>query len=212
VQERDVERGRTDDRVLHLPGRPDPLPYSQFIEEERRIINPDFKPLFAAVRGLTVTVNAPPPTHRQRSVASTVVDLAHSLTRKRASTPVDILHDLDFYLKPGEMTLLLGAPGTLDICHIYFKHSRVYSNNHLCNITGCGKSVLLKLLANQLHAGRVKGSVTFNGLVPDRDTHHSSVAFVQQADVHFGTVKVFPLPYEVCRVDLCDVSLLMLMG
>jgi hypothetical protein len=115
VQEHDVERGRTDDRVLHLPGRSDPLPYSQFIEEERRIINPDFKPLFAAVRGLTVTVNAPPPTHRQRSVASTVVDLAHSLTRKRASTPVDILHDLDFYLKPGEMTLLLGAPGTPDV-------------------------------------------------------------------------------------------------
>ncbi|ELR10948.1 ABC2 type transporter superfamily protein [Acanthamoeba castellanii str. Neff] len=165
TMECDVERGRTDDRVLHLPGRPDPLPYSQFIEEERRIINPDFKPLFAAVRGLTVTVSAPPPTHRQRSVASTVVDLAHSLSRKRASTPVDILHDLDFYLKPGEMTLLLGAPG-------------------------CGKSVLLKLLANQLHAGRVKGSVTFNGLVPDRDTHHSSVAFVQQADVHFATLTV----------------------
>jgi len=57
--------------------------------------------------------------------------------------------------------------------------------------------VLLKLLANQLHAGRVKGNVTFNGLVPDRDTHHSSVAFVQQADVHFGTVEMFPLPAKL---------------
>lgn len=66
--------------------------------------------------------------------------------------------------------------------------------------------MLLKLLANQLHAGRVKGSVTFNGLVPDRDTHHSSVAFVQQADVHFGTVTVFPLPCEVCRVSICVTS------
>jgi ABC-type multidrug transport system ATPase subunit len=61
----------------------------------------------------------------------------------------------------------------------------------------------LKLLANQLHAGRVKGSVTFNGLVPDRDTHHSSVAFVQQADVHFGNVEVFPLPAMQLAREWC---------
>ena len=87
------------------------------------------------------------------------------------------------------------------MCHPAYT-TCAHSNTHVY-ITGCGKSVLLKLLANQLHAGRVKGNVTFNGLVPDRDTHHSSVAFVQQADVHFGNVEVFPLPAKQVGREWC---------
>jgi ABC-type multidrug transport system ATPase subunit len=117
------------------------------------------------VSHLTLSVHAPPPTSHHRDVLSLLTNQLKRLVPKKRPQTVNILNDLSFYARPGEMTLILGAPG-------------------------CGKSSLLKLLANRLRAGKVEGSLTFNGTVPKRKHYHRDVAFIQQEDVHMATLTV----------------------
>ncbi|KYQ91324.1 ABC transporter G family protein [Tieghemostelium lacteum] len=77
----------------------------------------------------------------------------------------NILTDLNFFLKPGSMTLLLGAPG-------------------------CGKTSLFKVLAHQLHNETIEGSVLFNGSQAHGPTHHRDVGYVVQEDHHMAPFTV----------------------
>ena len=139
--------------------------FSDYIKQTRQLINPNFQPIFAAVSHLTLSVHAPPPTNHHRDVWALFANQINRLVPAKRPQPVAILNDLSFYARPGEMTLVLGAPG-------------------------CGKSSLLKLLANRLRAGKVHGSLTFNGKVPKRKHYHRDVAFIQQEDVHLATLTV----------------------
>eukprot|EP00026_Physarum_polycephalum_P000679 Phypoly_transcript_00680.p1 GENE.Phypoly_transcript_00680~~Phypoly_transcript_00680.p1 ORF type:complete len:1306 (+),score=176.26 Phypoly_transcript_00680:244-4161(+) len=76
-----------------------------------------------------------------------------------------ILDEVSFGIKPGQMTLVLGAPG-------------------------CGKSTLFNVLANQVKVGRLSGEVLFNGKPANERTHHREVAFVSQEDVHFPMLTI----------------------
>lgn len=80
---------------------------------------------------------------------------------------VNLIDDVSLYFKPGTMTLVLGAPG-------------------------CGKTTLFKVLAN--HGAKKKktqtGEVLFNGHPASKKTHHQSVAYVTQEDLHFPTLTV----------------------
>ncbi|ELR12117.1 ABC transporter, ATPbinding domain containing protein, partial [Acanthamoeba castellanii str. Neff] len=139
--------------------------FSDWIKETRQVNNPNFEPIFVAVDNLTYRVPALPPTRHHRSVFSVVADAVRRFIPEKGPKPIPILDDVSFYLKPGQMTLLLGAPG-------------------------CGKSSLLKLLANRLRVGKVEGNLTFNGKVPKRKHYHRDVAFIQQEDVHLPTLTV----------------------
>ncbi len=87
------------------------ITFKEYIAKEREIINPNFKPIFAAVSHVTYSVMVSPPTTHHRDVASMVSSpLSYVLPSKRP-VPINILDDVSFYLRPGEMTLLLGAPG-----------------------------------------------------------------------------------------------------
>ncbi|EFA85848.1 ABC transporter G family protein [Heterostelium album PN500] len=78
---------------------------------------------------------------------------------------LDLLHDMSFYLKPREMTLILGSPG-------------------------CGKSSLFKVLAGQVKDAKLEGSLLFNGHPINHKNHHRDVAFVTQEDYHMPLLTV----------------------
>ncbi len=95
--------------VVQLPSGT--ITFKEYIAKEREIINPNFKPIFAAASHVTYSVMVSPPTTHHRDVVSMVSSpLSYVLPRKRP-VPINILDDISFYLRPGEMTLLLGAPG-----------------------------------------------------------------------------------------------------
>eukprot|EP01132_Coremiostelium_polycephalum_P000972 gene972-1237_t len=76
-----------------------------------------------------------------------------------------ILEDLNFFLKPGSMVLMLGSPG-------------------------CGKTSVFKALAHQTHDEKISGSLLFNGRPADSDTHHRDVSYVVQDDHHMAPFTV----------------------
>jgi ABC-type multidrug transport system fused ATPase/permease subunit len=129
-----------------------------YIVQERSRLAPHYRPLAVAVSRLSYTVKALPPSQRHNDVYHAC--LCFSAEKKKAKK--DILHDVSFYLKPGQMTILLGAPG-------------------------CGKSTLIKLLANRLRSGKVTGDLTFNGKDPRKGNFNQDIAYVPQDDVHIGT-------------------------
>ncbi|KAL6064490.1 ABC2 type transporter superfamily protein, variant 2 [Balamuthia mandrillaris] len=86
------------------------------------------------------------------------------------STPVRrqkvaVLRNLTFFLKPGEMTLVLGSPD-------------------------CGKDLLFKILANRVHKGKVQGKLLFNGKKPPSSKYHDLVSYITQEDVHLPMLTV----------------------
>jgi ABC-type multidrug transport system fused ATPase/permease subunit len=86
--------------------------FSDWIKETRQVNNPNFEPIFVAVDHLSYRVPALPPTRHHRSVFSVVADAVRRFIPEKGPKPIPILDDVSFYLKPGQMTLLLGAPGT----------------------------------------------------------------------------------------------------
>eukprot|EP01133_Synstelium_polycarpum_P007883 gene7883-9254_t len=71
-----------------------------------------------------------------------------------------LLKDLNFYLQPGKMTLLLGTPG-------------------------CGKTCLFRALSGTNGRSEVlTGDLKFNGKELNQKTHHRDVSYVQQEDNH----------------------------
>jgi hypothetical protein len=133
-----------------------------YIAQERRKLVPHFRSLSVAVSHLNYTVKALPPAQRHNDVYHACLCCA----AEKKKSKKNLLHDVSFYLKPGQMTILLGAPG-------------------------CGKSTLIKLLANRLRSGKVTGELTFNGKDPRKGNFHQDIAYVPQDDVHIGTY----LPY-----------------
>lgn len=85
------------------------VPLRDFLREDKKQTAPHYKPIEVVVSHLTHTVKAFPPQTKQTSVA-TEINLLAKLRQEKEK--LDLLHDVSFYLKPGEMTLLLGAPGT----------------------------------------------------------------------------------------------------
>jgi hypothetical protein len=80
------------------------------IAKQKKVTAPNYHPIEVAVSHLTCTVKAAPPQKTQTTVATQLNCLAQAKAKKE---PIDILHDVNFFLRPGQMTLLLGAPGTL---------------------------------------------------------------------------------------------------
>jgi hypothetical protein len=80
------------------------------IAKQKKVTSPNYHPIEVAVSHLTCTVKAAPPQKTQTTVATQLNCLAQAKAKKE---PIDILHDVNFFLRPGQMTLLLGAPGTL---------------------------------------------------------------------------------------------------
>ncbi|KAK5577507.1 hypothetical protein RB653_002449 [Dictyostelium firmibasis] len=76
-----------------------------------------------------------------------------------------ILTDINFFLKPGSMVLLLGSPG-------------------------CGKSSLMNTLALLTSNENITGNLLFNGRVGDPNTHHRHVSYVVQDDCHMAPLTV----------------------
>ncbi|EGC32253.1 hypothetical protein DICPUDRAFT_155800 [Dictyostelium purpureum] len=76
-----------------------------------------------------------------------------------------ILTDLNFFLKPGSMVLLLGSPG-------------------------CGKTSLMNTLALLKNNEDISGNLLFNGRPGNEKTHHRHVSYVIQEDQHMAALTV----------------------
>ncbi|KAM9966535.1 hypothetical protein ACTFIR_006755 [Dictyostelium discoideum] len=95
----------------------------------------------------------------------TARNLSMTIGTEKKGDKRNILSDLNFFLKPGSMVLILGSPG-------------------------CGKTSVMKALANQLHSETVSGSLLFNGKAANKSTHHRDVAYVVQGDHHMAPFTV----------------------
>ncbi|KAN0035235.1 hypothetical protein ACTA71_004496 [Dictyostelium dimigraforme] len=91
-----------------------------------------------------------------RNLSSTV---GHGKKEKK------ILTDLNFFLKPGSMVLLLGSPG-------------------------CGKTSLMNTLALLTSNENITGNLLFNGKNGDPSTHHRHVSYIVQEDCHMAPLTV----------------------
>ncbi|EGC38233.1 hypothetical protein DICPUDRAFT_76201 [Dictyostelium purpureum] len=91
-----------------------------------------------------------------------------------------ILDNLNFYLKPGTLTLLLGSPG-------------------------CGKTSLFRVLSNQLHGENVTGTLLFNGDYINPVNHHKKISYVNQEDYHMASLTVRQtLQFSAdCQINKC---------
>ncbi len=83
-----------------------------YVYQDRQLFHPYFKPILVAASDLSYTVKAAPPTKKLVDVASDMAAMFKPFSQKNKKVPLDILKDISFYLRPGEMTLILGAPGT----------------------------------------------------------------------------------------------------
>jgi len=68
------------------------------------------------------------------------------------------LKECTFYFKPGEMTLVLGAPGS-------------------------GQDALFKILANKMRDGKATGSITYNGRKIKPKHFHQLTSYIGKNDV-----------------------------
>jgi len=67
---------------------------------------------------------------------------------------------------------------------------------------GCGKTTLMKLLAQQLDRGmRYDGELTFDGLPPDKRVHHRKTALVTQEDIHLAALTVKQTEHFASRLQ-----------
>eukprot|EP01104_Vermistella_antarctica_P020020 TRINITY_DN827_c0_g3_i2.p1 TRINITY_DN827_c0_g3~~TRINITY_DN827_c0_g3_i2.p1 ORF type:complete len:1483 (-),score=306.29 TRINITY_DN827_c0_g3_i2:234-4682(-) len=81
------------------------------------------------------------------------------MRQRKASVNKLVLDSVSFHVKPGTMTVVLGAPG-------------------------CGKTTMIRLLANLVRNGDISGDITFNGVTPNPRDYHRKVAYVRQDDIH----------------------------
>ncbi len=169
------------------------------------VCRPGWTPLNVALSHVNYSIKALPAEKKNPSIISKgewLGPLASSKLEK-----FTILDDVSFYLKPGEMTLLLGAPGATlnsttqdhqlsDDDLSWITNSGLLTgccwnnnNNHNTNKQneGCGKSTLFRLIANRLQKGKAEGELTFNGRPPIKKHYHRDVAYITQEDTHIGT-------------------------
>ncbi len=96
----------------------DSVLFKDYIKARRAIINPNHKPIFVALSHLTLTVKAPPPTKLQRTILAQGMSLLNMVRpNKPKLESVKIIDDISFYLRPLQMTLVLGAPGNAANSH-----------------------------------------------------------------------------------------------
>ncbi|GAM18188.1 hypothetical protein SAMD00019534_013630 [Acytostelium subglobosum LB1] len=95
----------------------------------------------------------------------TARNLTSTVGSEKKKNQKNILQDLNFFLKPGSMVLMLGSPG-------------------------CGKTSVFKALADQTHGEKLSGQLLFNGQLPHTDTHHHDVSYVVQEDQHMAPFTV----------------------
>ncbi|EGC32249.1 ABC transporter G family protein [Dictyostelium purpureum] len=95
----------------------------------------------------------------------TARNLTMTVGTEKDNNQRNILSDLNFFLKPGSMVLILGSPG-------------------------CGKTSVFKALSQQTHDERISGSLLFNGKLAHEDTHHRDVSYVVQDDHHMAPFTV----------------------
>ncbi len=183
-----------EDNQLRIKVGDDTVLLKDHLREQKKISAPDYRPIEVVVSHLTCTVKAPPPREKQLTVG-TQLNIVAKVKEKKEE--LDLLHDVNFYLKPGEMTLLLGAPGRHQK-----RLSGVRKSFQLTPIApGCGKSTLLKLLASNLPHGEKKGTVLFNGQDPSQGNYKRSISFVPQSDTHIGTRLFFLCSLRLTLID-----------
>lgn len=110
------------------------------------------------------------------------------LCKKNRKIKKDVLKDVTFYQAPGEMTLLLGAPGNISRIHslVWLSESLIHEFHFSlvsCN-TGSGKTTLFNILANRVKKGKLRGELKANGKKPKAKYYHRDVAYVTQEDIH----------------------------
>ncbi|KAF2073524.1 hypothetical protein CYY_005173 [Polysphondylium violaceum] len=101
----------------------------------------------------------------KRSMYVTARNLSMTVGSEKKGDIKTVLNDLNFFLKPGSMVLVLGSPG-------------------------CGKTSVFKSLAQQTHSETITGNLLFNGKLANLDTHHRDVAYVVQDDHHMAPFTV----------------------
>lgn len=138
------------------------MPLRDYIVEKRKKTAPHFRSLSVAVSHLSYTVKARRPSSRHNDVLNGCM----YWTEDKRKQKKDILHDISFYLRPGEMTLLLGAPG-------------------------CGKSSVIKLVADRLRTGKVTGTLLYAGKGQRPKRVFQDIAYVPQDDLHIGICSFF---------------------
>eukprot|EP01132_Coremiostelium_polycephalum_P000971 gene971-1236_t len=99
------------------------------------------------------------------SLFVTARNLCSSVGTKKKKNEKNILSDLNFFLKPGSMVLMLGSPG-------------------------CGKTSLMKALSLMTTNEKISGKLLFNGKIGDPNTHHRHVSYVVQDDHHMAPFTV----------------------
>ncbi|EGG18886.1 ABC transporter G family protein [Cavenderia fasciculata] len=102
---------------------------------------------------------------RRSGMYVTARNLTMTVGTEKKNNVKNILSDLNFFLKPGSMVLILGSPG-------------------------CGKTSIMKALACQTHDERLSGKLLFNGKEPNPDTHHRDCIYVVQEDHHMAPFTV----------------------
>eukprot|EP01133_Synstelium_polycarpum_P008978 gene8978-10529_t len=102
---------------------------------------------------------------RKTGMYVTARNMTSTVGIAKKGTEKNILTDLNFFLKPGSMVLMLGSPG-------------------------CGKTAVMKALADQMLDERITGSLLFNGKAPNSNTHHRDVSYVVQDDHHMAPFTV----------------------
>ncbi|KAL6066653.1 ATP-binding cassette transporter snq2 [Balamuthia mandrillaris] len=147
-----------------------------YIRELRRAmqesgqLNPvAFSTTFVSVEDLFYSVKlaipAKPTIDENKNAFLQALKARFNFRAKHQKTKVNVLKDITFYLKPGQMTLVLGSPN-------------------------CGKDVLFKILANQVHQGKVRGTMLFNGERPDNSRYHKLISYITQEDLHLPMLTV----------------------
>eukprot|EP01088_Endostelium_zonatum_P016476 TRINITY_DN446_c0_g1_i1.p1 TRINITY_DN446_c0_g1~~TRINITY_DN446_c0_g1_i1.p1 ORF type:complete len:1655 (+),score=459.85 TRINITY_DN446_c0_g1_i1:79-5043(+) len=142
----------------------------QIIEMER-LYRLQQKYYFVSLQDVTYTVEYTSAADHQATLWNTlppVLFWKKFISKSIQTKTTDILKDVTFFMKPGSMTLLLGAPGS-------------------------GKTTLFNIIADRLEKprGKITGEVKFNGISLPKQLHQRDVGYVtQRDDVHLPRLTV----------------------
>eukprot|EP01117_Protostelium_nocturnum_P006613 TRINITY_DN237_c1_g1_i1.p1 TRINITY_DN237_c1_g1~~TRINITY_DN237_c1_g1_i1.p1 ORF type:complete len:1431 (+),score=551.25 TRINITY_DN237_c1_g1_i1:149-4441(+) len=101
-------------------------------------------------------------TTKQSQGIPTIRDFIHP--QKKEKKELQVLDNISFILKPGEMTAILGSPRS-------------------------GKTSLFDILASRRQFGEITGAVTLNGK-PQDNRWHRNVSYCVQGDLHYPRLTV----------------------